>query len=1141
MDLDAFDLCGPLPTGTTVLEASAGTGKTFTVASLAARYVADGLELPHLMLVSFSRAATQELRDRVRHRLVEIEEHLADPVAARNQPHDTLAGLLATGTDADVAERRLRIRRALADFDAATIATYHGFCQQMLAGLGMAGDLEPATTFVERIDDLVTEVADDLYLRKFAAVDDDPAFDVATARQIARAAVGDPQARLVPDDDHAAPETRAWLRQRYAEAVRREVDDRKRRLRLMDYDDLLIRLRDALRDPVTGPAAIDRVRSRYRVVMVDEFQDTDPIQWEIVRRAFDGHVTLVLIGDPKQAIYAFRGADLTTYLQAASTSARRTLARNWRSDKHVIDGLGHVFRGAALGDADVVVRPVDAEHVEPRLVRAGAPVRLRTMGEGLLGGGPRGATIAGVRPMVARDVARQVVDLLGSDAALSTDEGSPAPVRPADIAVLVRTRAQADLVVAALRDARVPAVMTGIRSVFRSETAQDWLVLLRAVEQPHRHGLARAAALTCFLGWPVERLASDDASLVDELTATLRGWRQLLVERGVAAMLEVVTSTQQVYERLISRTDGERVLTDLRHIGEALHAAAIEAQLGPAALVEWLSRRIGDAVDEADDERSWRLDSDAGAVQVLTIHTSKGLEWPIVFAPFGWDRHLDTTPDFPRLHDAGGNRVLDVGGTSGPTYSANAKGYIAEELGEDLRLLYVTLTRARCQVVVWWARATTTADSPLHRLLFGDVIAGRVPESRVSLPDDAQLRQRMQQLVDAAGGDVDVTEVADSPVAPWTGVAGLPVLLSAAAWTRALDTMWRRTSYSALTRDAHAAMYGDASAATGVADVTSEPEVEERRDEPATVAVAAAAESGEEQAEAGAAGALPSPMADLPSGTTFGTLVHEVLEHLDTRGGDSSTDRLTAELTEQCVAATAWRHSVSVDPERLAAALLPVVQTPLGDAAGGACLADVATGDRLCELDFELPLAGGDGGGRVASTLADLSRLMREHLPADDPLVGYPDHLDATGIGWQRFSGYLAGSIDAVLRLRSTEGHAQFSIVDYKTNWLGDFGPTGATPLTSWHYRPAVMTEAMIHADYPLQALLYSVVLHRFLRWRQPSYDPVRHVGPVLYLFLRGMCGVATPVVDGSVCGVFSWQVPTGLVVAASDLLDGAA
>jgi exodeoxyribonuclease V beta subunit len=227
-----------------------------------------------------------------------------------------------------------------------------------------------------------------------------------------------------------------------------------------------------------------------------------------------------------------------------------------------------------------------------------------------------------------------------------------------------------------------------------------------------------------------------------------------------------------------------------------------------------------------------------------------------------------------------------------------------------------------------------------------------------------------------------------------------------------------------------------------------------------------------------------------------------------------------------------------VDPDALVAGLLPALDTPLGGLVDRRRLRDFTPADRLAELDFELPLAGGDSPRGTAATLADIAGLLRRHLSSSDPLAGYADALHSPALAWQRLRGYLSGSIDAVLRLRTPDGDARYLVVDYKTNWLGTFGPDGAEPLTAWHYRPAALAEEMVRAHYPLQALLYSVALHRFLRWRQPGYNPDGHLGGVLYLFLRGMCGPHTPVADGNPCGVFSWQPPPALVEDVSALLD---
>jgi len=1127
----AFDVCGPLPAGTTVLEASAGTGKTFTIAALAARYVAEGLaELPQLMLVTFGREATQELRERVRDRLVSAERALADPSAA----HDEVNTLLATGTDAEVALRRARLARALACFDAATIATTHQFCQQMLAGLGVAGDADADAQFVESIDDLVTEVVDDFYVRKYGDRSaGTPAFSRKEALTLARRAVHDGQAQLEPAT--AAASSTSGTRYRFAAAVRAEVGRRKRERRLYTYDDMLTRLDDALGDPTRG--APQRLRARYSVVLVDEFQDTDPVQWSILRRAFHGHTTLVLIGDPKQAIYAFRGADVVSYLDATEAAGgHATLARNWRSDAPLLDALDTVFHGAALGDR-ITVHPVDSAHPGQRL--RGAPVdtpfRLRVVPRSALPRAPkRDLALAGpARERVAADAAADIAALLASPATIDDE-----PVRPGDVAVLVRTNDQGALIRAALADAGVPAVLSGTASVFGTPVAREWLLLLEACEQP-RLARLRAAALTCFLGHTVEELCGPGADdLLDRLGATVRSWARALHERGVAALLEAVTADTALPSRLLARTDGERLLTDLRHIAQSLHAAAVAGHLGPNALVDWLRHRLDEAAVDVGAERSRRLESDAAAVQIITIHRSKGLEFPVVHVPFGWDRFVPD-PAVPLLHH-GGTRVLDVGGETGEGWKERCAKHRAEEAGEDLRLLYVALTRAKCQVVTWWVPSTTTSSAPLHRLLIGRPAPGTEPAESYRIPSDTAALDALRGLSSAV---LAVEGVGVRPAPGFAPPLAGSTALEVAVFDRAIDRQWRRTSYSALTATA-----GHHGAVGAVGAVGSEPEAPGTEDESDFEIAQVPTEPD----------AVPSPMADLPLGTGFGTLVHAVFETADLTAPD-----LLTELTKHCSEQVVRNPVPGIDAATLAAALLPAAHTPLGPLAGGLRLADIAPGNRLAELDFELPLAGGDGADALPPAeghdsgadalppaeghdsavaarrvvLGDLAPVLRRHLTADDPLHAYPDVLESAALVAQPLRGYLTGSIDAVLRLPS----GSFVVVDYKTNWLGPFAAEGREPLTSAHYTPPRLAEAMISANYPLQSLLYGVALHRYLRWRQPGYEPARHLGGSLYLFVRGMCGPDTPVVDGTPCGVFGWDPPPELIVELSELLAGGA
>lgn len=633
-----FDVLGPLPHRVAVLEASAGTGKTYTIAALATRFVAQGLPLENLLVVTFTRMATGELRERVRDRLVSTDRVLAE-LAAGTEPviDDPVVQLLATGSSEQVSERRDRLSRAVSEFDAATITTTHGFCLEVLGNLGFAGDIERGCTFVEDVTDLVEEIVDDLYVRRFWH--DVPAFSRKEAAAIVSAAVANPAAHLeptvAPDDSIAA------MRLRLAIVAREELERRKRRLSVMTFDDLLTRLDDTLVGP-GGDDVAARLRARYRVVLVDEFQDTDPVQWSIMRRAFSGSdSTLVLIGDPKQAIYAFRGADVYAYLDAAaSAGASETLDVNWRSDQGLITAYDALFAGAQLGHEGIVYRRVTATAANqtPRLLGAPhpAPLRVRVVDRNAstVGATNQGyASAPCARDHIASDLAADVVGLLSSTTEIETrtEDGTTQArrrVRPGDIAVLVRTHKNAALVRDALYELRVPAVINGAGSVFGSLPARDWLRLLEALERPTSSQRARSAAMTPFIGWTAKQVADADDDAWEVVHSRLHHWAEILRVKGVASLSETITLTERLAERVLSVENGERQLTDIRHVGQLLHAAATADHFGTAALTAWLRRRVAMASEETDEERSRTRPLGVGSSSLVSFGKPLGRRLP---------------------------------------------------------------------------------------------------------------------------------------------------------------------------------------------------------------------------------------------------------------------------------------------------------------------------------------------------------------------------------------------------------------------------------------------------------------------------------------------------------------------------------
>ena len=592
----------------------------------------------------------------------------------------------------------------------------------------------------------------------------------------------------------------------------------------------------------------------------------------------------------------------------------------------------------------------------------------------------------------------------------------------------------------------------------------------------------------------------------------------MLRVRGVASLLEAITLGERLPGRVLAAVDGERRLTDLRHVAQLLHAVAMDEQLGTTALAGWLRSRIADAAtDTADEERSRRLESDAEAVQVLTIHRSKGLEFPIVYAPFVWDPTWIRDEREPVAYhdpDAGNQRMIDVG-LEGEEYEAHRKRSVLDERGEDLRLAYVALTRAKHQAVIWWAGTWDARNGALGRLCFARDEDGDVQAYADAVPDDATVRRRFDAIALAAPGCVSV-EDAD----PGRRCAGsLPRAAtrrcrprpSTAAWTSPGAAPRTATSPRARTRRAWRASRSRAGWRTSPTTASRCPDRRRKRPTPRS-----------RPSRRCWATCRPAP-AWGPSCTG------------SSRPPTSPRPTCAPSWTRAC--ARRWPGAaVDVGPiEAVVDGLRAAIATPLGPLAGGARLRDLARGDRLDELEFELPLAGGDDPTATVA-LGAIAAVLRAHLPAGDPLAALsPTGLEDPALRAE-VRGYLTGSIDLVARLRG-EAAPRFAIVDYKTNRLGAAGRAAdrmalppRRPRRGDGARALRAAGAALHRRAaPLPALAPAG-----LRARPPP-------GGVLYLFVRGMVGPDTPAVDGVPCGVFAWRPPAALVEALSDALDAAA
>ncbi len=1089
-DMRPFDPAEPVADGRTVIEASAGTGKTFTIAAQVARLVAvDGVPIDRILVVTFTRAATAELRGRIRNRLVDTLHALS--TGLRDAAVDRHMQVLLDADDQSRERSIGRLGEAIARFDRAQIFTIHGFAIRLLAHLGfharISADLEPVAVDAE----LMNQVVSDLIVSHFA----DDATDLVDARtltEIAKAVTTNPDAEIIPRPNTVTglPAARAAL----AVQSRAEIDRRLRSGGSAGYDQFLLEARAALADPGIGAQARRILSERFTVALVDESQDTDPIQWDVINAVFD-ETRLVVIGDPKQSIYAFRGADIESYLSTVDRAAtQRTLLTNWRSDGPLVTALDTLLSDVTFGDERIAYREVRPApgHAGAGIHGPGAPLVIRRfdadIGVERRKTGTRAFKTPNTRSAVAADVAAEIVRLLGSGIEIDGDDGRRA-VGPGDIAVLCRTRKQIDMVRAELGARGVPSVAARSGSVFASPAAQEWRRFLVGVERPDRPGTVRFAATGILVGEDLAAIAELDDDATIELQEEMRRWREIMESDGVSAMTSDVFERTGAVERILGTADGERLMTDLAHIAEAMNGARRDQRLG--SMLSWLETAMRDAGKERSTEeaeaRERRLETDAAAVQVQTIHGAKGLEYPIVFVPFLWDA-TTRTPSIPIFHDAETNggfrrRIVDVGGKGSPEFVAHQKLAIAESVAEESRLLYVALTRARHRLVVWWIdQAADTPKSKLHEILTARVEAG---------DDPTELRW----LTEQAGSTVDVQTVYRFPeIERYEPPTGRVPALSVATLDRHLDYEWRRVSFTSLS-PGHPIAAGR--------DTDEEPP---REDE--TIGDGTALHVFD----------APMPMAALPAGAAFGTLVHHILEQVPFDVPDLETT-VRAEV-EKAVGGAGW----NLDVDALVAGLLAAIETRLGPTDEAVRLRDLSHRLTLAEMVFDFPVRTTG----AAMTLGAVASVLRDHIPGGDPAAGYADLLDELPPG--RFRGSVTGAIDLTAVIPGPSGEGRYIVMDYKTNRLPEFGDG---PSVS-DYGAGPMYRAMGDSHYFLQALLYQVALHRYLQWRLPGYDPERHLGGSAYLFVRGMIGLTTPVVGGERCGVARWTPPPAMIAELS-------
>lgn len=1129
--------------GERLIEASAGTGKTFTIAALYLRLLLGlggeaayprAISVEELLVVTFTEAATEELRGRIRSNIHELRI-----ACLRGESDNPLySALLAEIADKDDAAKTLLL--AERQMDEAAVFTIHGFCQRMLSLNAFESGMLFEQQLIEDESRLRYQACADFWRRHCYPLTRDIAAVIHDVwkgprdllKSLDRWLQGEaPQLKSPPAPNETLAErhqqiiaridslkqqwreqvgeiegvlensgldrrkfnrgnqgkwmekVNAWAQEetlsyqlpdaleKFAQSfllertkaggeppvhplfsavesllassltltdlvlaramveIRDAVAREKRRRGELGFDDMLSRLDEALRGD-SGETLASAIRQRFPVAMIDEFQDTDPQQYRIFRRIWrrQPETALLLIGDPKQAIYAFRGADIFTYMKArGDVAAHYTLDTNWRSSPGMVGSVNRLF---SLSDNpfmfhEIPFLPVKAAAKNKGLRFTVDAADVPAMNVWLMPGDTVGS--GDYQTFMAQLCATHIRDWLSAGQqgrALLWRGETSRPVQASDITVLVRNRLEAAQVREALQTLGIPSVYLSNRdSVFETLEAQELLWLLQAVLAPERENTLRSALATSMFGLTaldIENLNQDEQAW-DALVEEFSEYRQIWRQRGVMPMLRALMTARHIAENLLATRGGERRLTDILHISELLQEAASQLE-SEHALVRWLAQHIAEPDSNAASQQM-RLESDKHLVQIVTIHKSKGLEYPLVWLPFiARFRKQDQAFYHDRETFAA---VLDLGQDEASLELAEA-----ERLAEDLRLLYVALTRAvwHCSLGVAPLSSRKSGNSDFHLSALGRLLqAGEAM-------DAAGLAAR---LADFCHGDIALQIPGELDLTPWQAPAATIPRLSARELQRRIADDWRVTSYSGLQQHGFSGGQDllprlDVDAA-GVGEVVEEPQLTPHQ---------------------------------FPRGAAPGTFLHSLFEELDftqpvPEGWMAEKLQLSGFDAQWAPVLTDWLGGVLK------------TRLPGPDIA----LNQLAARDKQVEMAFYLPIA-------QLLTAERLDALIRQY----DPLSA-----DTPPLDFRQVRGMLKGFIDLVFR---HEG--RYYLLDYKSNWLGEDRED--------YTRPA-MEQAMRAHRYDLQYQLYSLALHRYLRHRLADYDYDRHFGGVIYLFLRGMDG----------------------------------
>ncbi|VVS95433.1 exodeoxyribonuclease V subunit beta [Desulfoluna spongiiphila] len=1174
--LATLDLAATPLSGRNLIEASAGTGKTYTIAALYLRLVVEEkISVDRILVVTFTEAATQELAERIRGRLREALSFLEGA-----ESDDPFYASLFSEEDAS-GEAAGRLKAALRNFDEAAIFTIHGFCRRLLTDhafeTGSPLDMELVTDLsylkqraVQDYYRRMVEGASPLYaawvkdrkilperllaflsfstpLSRITFLPDgepvpaadcearfaellaraslvweeeqeaalnilatDPALNrnkyrkgvekkaEAAARALFSGSIPFGEAKDLEKLSQATLQAAVKKGKAVAEnplfgimesllealsdlkeiydgnliahciALARYVDEtmdrEKERAGIMGFDDLLSRVAGALGGD-GGERLARGVGQSYEAALIDEFQDTDPEQYEIFDTLFK-ETTLFMIGDPKQAIYGFRGADIFAYLRAAGEAEKGyTLDVNYRSTRGMVQAVNTFFsRGTS---------PFLFERIQFSPVKSAGGDDEETL---TLDGSPVSPMLiqrfeAGEKPLSKEAAQNLCIDLCGAEMVSLLRMGrqgrallGEVPLSEKHVAVIVRTNGQARAVKNHLTSLGVHAVLYSSGNIFDSEEAEETALFLAACLRPWRLSLIKAALATSMMGLDAETLAALDGSPseLERWSVRFAHWHALWKEEGFMAMLRRFVKEQDPYERLVGLTDGERRVTNMQHLTELLHREAVSRRLSPEGLLRWLSR-MRDPESPRLEEHQLHLESDRTAVQIVTIHKSKGLEYGVVFLPFPFMGYRE--PKGGALyHEGERDLVYDAGSEDLEEHMALAAG---ESLAEELRLLYVALTRARHHMVIPWGRVKGMERSAMARLLHAPESASAQDAAPViTALGEHELSTHLHDLAAASEGAVSVSLCEpEEEVAVLTFQDDKTELAPSRRFDGKLPEPRVVTSFSGL---------ASSGKETREADYDARAHIKPDDEIP------------------------PEGIFAFPKGAAPGTFMHTLFETIPFDSEDEARDVACAELlTRHGYDAELWTEAISTMVASVLTTPLDAFHTPF-------VLKEVPAGSRLHEMEFTFPL----------------KRISPEALNDALNRWGYGSfdegELIMEGLRFSPVKGFLKGFVDLIFQVG--EG---FGIIDWKSNHLGNSPES---------YGKEALAQAMGEHHYGLQYLLYAVALNRHLALKLgEAYDYETHMAGAWYLFLRG--------VDGSGNGVFFDRPEEGCIRELDELL----